>query len=170
MGKRGRNVQGNNDIVLWSPTRTTVFLHIWNLLTPLKIILSTSGNLNIIIYAGLWSYLPGNPYSTSPIVVSILLTLFMFPFYSPGIIVATYVWRGFKNPNLSRYTYLEQVLLLQVVYILIIWIFIPCPISANPLLCIPVPSTGIMALLLASKVVRKLDSPWDESTVVEDSN
>ncbi len=130
---------------------------------PLKIIFSTfSRNLSFIIYAGAWGYLPNNPYTTSPIIVSLLYVAFMFPFYTPGIIIASFVWHGFSNPNLTRARYVEVIVLLQVVYILLIWLLIPCPISTYPHLCIPVPSTGIVALLFVSKVVKKIDSPWTE--------
>lgn len=148
--------------IIWSQNRVTVFLHIWNLLMPLKIILASSGSLSFI-YAGLWMYSRGgNPFSEAPFLLSIFYAGFMFPFYIPGIIIASYVWNGFKNPNLTRQRYLQVITLLQIVYLLLLWVVPPCPFSTTPLLCIPVPSTGFVALVFVSKVVKKLDSPWTE--------
>ena len=152
---------------IWSQKRVTAFLHIWNLLMPLKIILSTSSlNLSFIIYAGVWGYLPNNPFTDSPLIISVFYALFMFPFYIPGIIIASFVWNSFKNPNLTRYRYIETILVLQIVYILVIWILIPCPISTHPPLCIPVPSSGLVALLFVSKVVKDIKVPWPENDTV----
>jgi len=154
---------GGREIVvktIWSPKRITVFLHIWNLLAPLKIIITSSP---IFIYAGVWGYLPSNQFTDSPLVLSLFYAAFMFPFYAPGIIIASYVWGCFKNPNLTRYRYSNNVLMLQVVYILLIWVLIPCPFSTTAPLCLPVPSTGFVALLFTSKVVKKIDSPWTET-------
>ncbi|MGY5859979.1 MAG: hypothetical protein RTU63_11470 [Candidatus Thorarchaeota archaeon] len=149
---------------MWSPKRVVAFLHIWNLLAPLKIILNTySQNPSFIIYAGAWGYIPNNPFTESPIIISLFYAVFMFPFYIPGIVIASFVWNSFNNPNLTRNRYLEIIVVLEVVYILLVWILIPCPVSTHPPLCIPVPSTGLVALLFVSKVVKKLDSPWVES-------
>jgi len=142
-----------------SPKRVTAFLHIWNLLSPLRL---TFTSVQLFVYAGAWTYIPNNPFSDYPLVISPFVMGFMFPFYALGIIIASFVWRCFENPNMTRYRYIEAILVLQIVYILVIWIFIPCPISTRPVLCIPVPSTGLVALLFVSKVVKKLDSPWTE--------
>jgi len=144
---------------IWFPKSVVAFLHIWNLLAPLKITITSSA---IFIYAGVWGYTHTNPFTHSPLLISVVYAAFMLPFYASGIVIASYVWRGFKDPNLTRYRYIEVILILQTIYIAIIWILLPCPFSADTILCIPIPSTGIIALLFASKVIEKLDSPWTE--------
>jgi len=133
---------------------------------PLKIILSTAPVRLGYVYAGLWGYLPNNLFTESPIVISLFYAAFMFPFYIPGIIIASFVWNGFKNPKLTKYRYTNIVMILQVVYILLIWVLIPCPYSTTAPLCIPVPSTGFAALLFTSKVVKEFKSPWSENDTV----
>jgi len=145
--------------IVWSQKQVTALIHIWNILSPLKLIFTAS---SFYFYAGAWVYISPNPFHADPFGISPFVILFMFPFYVPGIIIGSYVWRCFKNPNLTRYKYIETIIVLQIIYILVIWILIPCPISTDPPLCIPVPSTGLVALLFVSKVVKKLDSPWTE--------
>ena len=156
-----RSNRGEIRMSTWSPLRVTVFLQLWNLLMPLKFVFTSS---SFVIYAGLWTYLPNNPFSISPFIVSLSYAGFMFPFYLPGIVIASYVWHCFKNTELTRYDYISRIMIMQVIYVLLIWILIPCPISTHALLCIPVPSTGIVALLFTSRVIRTLDTPWIDTT------
>lgn len=66
----------------WTPGRITAFLTIWTLVIPLKVIVAFGGRLVSVtgIYAGLWAYVPSNPFYSSALVFDVLYTSFMIPF------------------------------------------------------------------------------------------
>ncbi|MFQ5834267.1 MAG: hypothetical protein ACE5H4_16305 [Candidatus Thorarchaeota archaeon] len=148
----------------WTPRRMTAFLTIWTLVVPLKVIIDfTHTSVRVLgIYAAFWAYAPGNPIYSSPLVLDVLYTLFMIPFYFPGIVVAWFVWHGSSDRNMTRRRYVEIVVTMQVIHLLIVWILFPCPISYSPLLCAPTSITGLLALPFVSRIVKDIDSPWAE--------
>ncbi|MGD9396175.1 MAG: hypothetical protein PVJ05_07095 [Candidatus Thorarchaeota archaeon] len=142
---------------IWSSRHITAFLAIWTLTTPLKVMLSLPRLEHSFIYAGLWSYLPGNPFSDSPLIVSAFYSAFMLPFYAPGLAVSWFVWRSSKDENLTRTRYFEINLMLVLIQTLLTLV-IPCPMDY--FLCIPTPTTGIMALFFVSRIVKEREMPW----------
>lgn len=144
---------------IWSPLRITAFLAIWALVTPVKVMLYLPRLHHSLIYAGLWSYLPGNPLSESPLIVSVLYTAFILPFYAPGLAVSWFAWRSAKNENLTRGGYFRVNLLLVVIQALLALI-IPCPTEYY--LCVPTPTTGVVALLFVSRIVKETKVPWSD--------
>lgn len=112
-----------------------------------------------VIYAGLWGYLPGNPYTNSPIVVLPVYALFFLPFYAPGLAMVGLLWNGSRNPRFTRLQYYGLVVTLLVLQMLLTFI-IPCP-NVNDL-CIPTPTTGVVALFLISRVVKEPVVAWSE--------
>jgi hypothetical protein len=146
---------------IWSTNRIIAFLAIWALVIPFKLMLRLNQLRLSIIYAGLWSYLGGaNPYSDSPLIVSGLFTVFMLPFYAPGLASAWLVWYGSKNENLTRQRFIETNVMLILIQALLAMI-IPCVMADT--LCIPTPTTGIVALFFVSKVVKEIEVPWSEN-------
>ena len=149
---------------IWSPNRIIAFLTIWALVIPFKLMLRLNQLRLSIIYAGLWSYLGGaNPYSDSPLIVSGLYTVFMLPFYTPGLASAWLVWYGSKNENLTKQRFIETNVMLILIQALLAMI-IPCVLADT--LCIPTPTTGIVALFFVSKVVKEIKVPWSENDTV----
>jgi len=146
---------------IWSTNRIIAFLTIWALVIPFKLMLRLNLLNFSIIYAGLWSYLGGaNPYSDSPLIVSVLSTVFMLPFYAPGLASAWLVWYGSKNENLTRQRFIETNVMLILIQ-LVLAMIIPC--VSPDYLCIPTPTTGIVALFFVSKVVKEIEVPWSEN-------
>lgn len=144
---------------IWSPLRITAFLTIWALTTPFKVVLFRPRLDYSLIYAGLWSYMPGgNPFSDSPLILSGFVTASLLPFYAPALAVSWFVWQGSKNENLTRMRYFEINLMLVLIQTLLALI-IPC---MGDTLCIPTPTTGIVALLFVSRIVKEIKVPWSE--------
>jgi hypothetical protein len=113
-----------------------------------------------LIYAGLWLYLPnGNPLSDSPFVLSPLTTAIMLPFYAPGLAVSWFAWRSAKNENLTRGGYFQVNLLLVIIQTFLSLIIL-CPTEFY--LCVPTPTTGIVALFFASRIVKEIKVPWSD--------
>ena len=145
---------------IWSPLRVTAFLAIWALVTPVKVMLYLPRLELSLIYAGLWLYLPaGNPLSDSPFVLSPIVIMSMLPFCVPGLAVSWYAWRSAKNENLTRGGYFQVNVLLVVIQTLLALI-IPCPTEFY--LCVPTPTTGIVALLFVSRIVKEIKVPWSD--------
>ncbi|MHA2322154.1 MAG: hypothetical protein ACXACG_10920 [Candidatus Thorarchaeota archaeon] len=145
---------------IWSPESITVFLTVWALVTPIKVYLYPGIPILNYFYAGLWSYLPGNPFSDSPFIVDPLVSLFFLPFYAPGLAIAWFVLHSSKNESSTRGRYFERIILLILVQA-ILALLIPCPVG-EPVWCIPTPTTGLVALLFASRIVKDIDTPWSE--------
>lgn len=146
---------------IWSSTRITVFLAIWALASPVKVILYPTRLDLSVIYAGLWQYFPGgNPFSDSPIILSPLATAIMLPFYAPGLAVSWYAWRSAKDENLTRGRYFEFNLVLTITQALLALV-IPCPTEFY--LCIPTPTTGVVALFFTSRIVKEIEVPWSKN-------
>ena len=158
-------------MTIWSPRRITAFLVSWALVMPFKIMLRLSRLDHSIIYAGLWSYLGGsNPFSSYPLIVSVLYTAFNFPFYLPGLLVASFVWQSSTNENITRPRYFNIIMILIFAQGLLAMV-IPCVGGGVETLCIPTPTTGLIALPFVSKVVKDIEKPWseDESDPFQDS-
>jgi hypothetical protein len=152
---------------IWSPLRVTAFLAIWALVTPVKVMLYPPRLDLSVIYAGLWLYLPGgNPFSESPFVLSPIVIVSMLPFCVPGFAVSWYAWRSAKDENLTRGGYFQVNLLLVVIQALLA-LAIPCPTEFY--LCVPTPTTGIVALLFVSRIVKEIEGPWSESETNNES-
>ncbi len=146
---------------IWSSNRIVAFLTIWALVIPFKLMLRLNLLNFSIVYAGLWSYLGGaNPFSDSPLIVSIYHTVFQLPFYAPGLASAWLVWYGSKDENLTRQRFIEINVMLILIQALLAMI-IPC--VGPDYLCIPTPTTGIVALFFVSKVIKEIKSPWSEN-------
>ncbi len=162
-----KSESGISNKSFWSTGRITVFLTVWALVIPFKIMINLSRLSSSIIYAGLWSYLGGaNPFSESPLIVSFLNTAFQLPFYAPGLASAWLVWHGSKDENLTRMRYIEITVMLILIQVILSMI-IPCVMADT--LCIPTPTTGLVALLFGSKVVKDIEGPWSENdTFVND--
>ncbi|MFW9843595.1 MAG: hypothetical protein ACFFEV_03385 [Candidatus Thorarchaeota archaeon] len=145
----------------WSPNRIVAFLTLWALVVPFKLMLRLNLLHFSIIYAGLWSYLGGtNPFLDSPLIVSILNAAFMLPFYTPGLASAWLVWYNSKNENLTRQRYIEFNVMLTLIQTLLAMI-IPCVMADT--LCIPTPTTGIVAIFFVSKVIKEIKVPWSDN-------
>jgi hypothetical protein len=146
-----------------------LFLTTWNLASPFYTVIPFE-HLNLsLFYAALWAYLPGgNPFSPSPFIFGVLYTVLNLPFYTPGFVVAWLAWKGAIERNLTRGRYVEVVILLQVIHVLIVWFILPCPISSSPHLCLPIPTTGLVALLFRSKVAEEITTPWTEQDTITD--
>jgi hypothetical protein len=145
---------------IWTSRRIAAFLSIWALATPFKVILYLSGLEYSLIYAGLWLYLPGgNPFSDSSLIFSGFISATMLPFYAPGLVVSYFAWRSSKDENLTRTRYFEINLMLVLIQTLLTLV-IPCPMGN--FLCIPTPTTGIIALFFVSRIVKEIEMPWKE--------
>ena len=131
------------------------------------IIIFHTSLLSIVIYAALWGYLPGYPLWNSSFGVDVLLTMTMLPFCIPGFIIAYYAYRTIMNDDVSKGQYLLAMIVVQVIQIAAIWLIMPCPISSDPVLCLPVPITGFVAMPFASKLER-LTKPWKVEPTKED--
>ena len=156
-------------MTIWSPRKITVFLSIWALVVPFKLMLYLPRLDHSIEYTGLWSYLGGsNPFSSSPLIVSVLNTAFNFPFYLPGLLVALFVWQSSLNENTTRPRYFNIIMILIFAQGLLAMV-IPC--VGEGMLCIPTPTTGLLALPFVSKVVKDIERPWsvDESDSLQES-
>ncbi|MGD9380887.1 MAG: hypothetical protein PVI03_00410, partial [Candidatus Thorarchaeota archaeon] len=74
------------------------------------------------------------------------------------------VWRWAQKGNLTKSQYIERVLLLQIVYLIFVWLFFPCPYSSGSVItCVPTPTTGLFALPFVTRVVREISSPWQDN-------
>ena len=145
---------------IWSPLRITAFLAVWALAIPVKVMLYLPRLEFSLIYAGLWLYLPsGNPFSESPFVLSPIVIVSMLPFCVPGLAVSWFAWRSAKDENLTRGRYFQVNLLLVVIQALLALV-IPCPTEFY--LCVPTPTTGIVALLFVSRIVKEIKVPWSD--------
>ncbi len=150
-------------MAIWSHGRIGLFLTIWNLLSPFYIVIPLDRLERSILYAPLWAYMPpSNPFSPTPFVFDIRIPLSFLPLYAPGLVIAWLAWIGAVKRNIDRGRFVQEVLLLQVIYVLIVWLIIPCPISTHSNLCLPIPTTGLVALLFKSKVVEDITTPWIE--------
>ncbi|MFQ5884201.1 MAG: hypothetical protein ACE5IO_03780 [Thermoplasmata archaeon] len=150
---------------VWSPRRIGAFLVAWSVILPLQTQVAFPGrSLSFVVYAALWGYFPGGtpPYIEGPLVIGVFYTAFMIPYYAPGLAVAWFAWRGAMDSSLTRGRFIQTVIAIQLVHILVVWFLLPCPISLTPHLCIPSPTTGIVALAFTSKVVKEIDEPWAE--------
>jgi len=153
---------------IWTPNRIGAFLLIWTLLWPVYVIIIYHTSwLSTFIYAALWGYLPGYPLWNSPFGVDALLTMTMLPFCIPGIMIAYLAYRTIKKDDLSKGQYLLAVTLLQVIQMTVIWLVMPRTISSDPVLCLPTPITGFVAMPFFSKLER-LAAPWDKKSTIED--
>lgn len=147
----------------WSHTRIGLFLVTWNIMTPFYVVIPLNRISSSLFYAALWAYIPpSNPLSPTPLVLNILYTLSFLPFYATGFVIAWLAWKGAVQRNIEKGRFVQEVLILQWIHILIIWLIIPCPISSHPFLCLPTPTTGLMALMFRSKVVEEITTPWIE--------
>lgn len=141
-----------------SPIRITAFLVIWALVIPFKVIVYITRPELTIYYAGLWTFLPGgNPISESPLIVDAFISALSLPFYAPGLAVAWFVWHSSKDENLTRGRYIERIMMIVLIQTVLAMI-IPCPMS--DVLCLPTPTTGIIALLFVSRIVKDINTPW----------
>lgn len=149
---------------VWTPQRIGVFLVIWTLLWPVYIIMifHTSAP-SIYVYATLWGYLPGYPLWNSPFGADALLTLMMLPSSSPGFLIAYFAYRTTRNDDLSKGQYLLAIVMFQIIHMVVIWWIMPCTISSDPVLCLPAPVTGFVAMPFAS-VLDRLAEPWKSGT------
>jgi len=156
---------GEKAKTIWSPLRMAVLITIWSVVTPFRVqITQTSHSLHLLIYAGAWGYGRVSPFTDSPLVIDAIYTYAMLPYYSIGLVIAYYVWRWAQKGNLTKMQYIERVLLLQLVHIIFVWIFFPCPYSSGSVItCIPTPTTGIFALPFVTKAVREISSPWQDN-------
>jgi hypothetical protein len=110
------------------------------------------------MYAGLWSYLPGgNPFSESALIISPYFTLSLLPFYAPGLALAWFVWKWSKDDNMTRSRYFERVMMIVLIQAVLALILL---LVVQARLCIPTPTTGLVALLFVSKIVKDIDTPW----------
>jgi hypothetical protein len=158
-------------VSIWTPNRIGVFLVICNMLIPFRInltfITSVRFSISYVIYAALWGYIPGPlppMYNIEgPLIINGYYFGFMFPFYAPGLVIAWFVWRTSSDSNMTKRNYYERIISLQLFHTLIVWYLFPCPISFSLVLCLPTAITGILALPFASKVVKEVDSLWDDS-------
>ena len=149
----------------WSPRRSVVFLTIWAIATPIKVIfIDFHRGVDVTVIAGLWEYLPTyNPYVMDPL-LHFVWVLFMLPFYAPGLIMAGLVWHGSRDKHMTRQQYYGLVVTLLAIQILLTFI-IPCPISTGSLVwCVPTPTTAFPALFLISRVVKEPMVPWSKAT------
>lgn len=73
-----------------------------------------------------------------------------------------YAWRSAKDENLTRGGYFQVNLLLVIIQTLLALI-IPCPIEFY--LCVPTPTTGIVALFFVSRIVKEIKAPWQEENI-----
>ncbi|MFW9786170.1 MAG: hypothetical protein ACFFE2_12535 [Candidatus Thorarchaeota archaeon] len=145
---------------IWSTQRIVTLLTIWAVVIPFKINVYLPRLDYSIMYAGLWSYLPrGNPFSDSPFIVSLYFTASLLPFYAPGLAVAWYVWKWSRDENMTRGRYFERLLLIVILQTILAMI-IPCPMDVS--LCVPTPTTGLIALLFSHRIVIKIEEPWTE--------
>jgi hypothetical protein len=148
-------------VTFWIPRRSIVFLTVWALVTPFKVIyMSARIGFSLFIYAGLWFYQqPGGARYLSAPILLVMYAVLMFPFYAPGLAMAGLVWHGSRDGHFTRVQYYGLVVMLYVIQILLTFI-IPCP-NINAL-CIPAPTTGIVALFLISRVVKEPAVAWSE--------
>lgn len=128
-------------------------------MTPFKVIyMSARIGFSLFIYAGLWFYQqPGGARYLSAPILLVIYAVLMFPFYAPGLAMAGLVWHGSRDGHFTRVQYYGLVVMLYVIQILLTFI-LPCP-NINAL-CIPTPTTGIVALFLISRVVKEPTVPW----------
>ncbi len=146
----------------WTPIRIVVFLSIWALVIPFVFIIRLDISLRFsLIYAGLWSYLGGpNPFSDQPLIISPLGTAFNLPFYAPGLVSAWWVWYSSKNETITKQRYIEFNALLILIQAIVSTIL---SFAIEGAMCIPTPTTGIVAILFVSKVVKEIKTPWSEN-------
>jgi hypothetical protein len=117
--------------------------------------------LILSIWAGAWGFGRVSPFTDSPLVFDLFYTYAMFPYYSLGLAIAWLVWRWARDGNLTKSQYIERILLLQVVYMIFVWLLFPCPYSSGSIItCIPTPTSGIVALPFVTKVAKEISSPW----------
>jgi hypothetical protein len=143
------------------------------MLIPFRINLTVHHNpfsglsVSYLIYAALWGYIPGPlppMYNIEgPLIINGYYFGFMFPYYAPGLVITWFVWRASSDSNMTKRNYYERIIALQLLHTSILWLFFPCPISFSLVLCIPTAITGILALPFASRVVKEVDSLWDDS-------
>ena len=146
----------------WSPRRIGVFLVIWTFLWPLYIvIIFQTSSTSLYSTAVLWGYLPGNPFSNSPLVIDILWTFTMVPFSIPALLVAYFSYRSIKYQTIDRVVYGLILVMIQILHMALILVVMPCIISTSPTLCLPVPMTGFVALPFAIKL-KRLGAPWKD--------
>ncbi len=149
-------------MTFWKPRQIGLFLVIWTLLWPTYIVMIFHNmSTSILVYAALWGYLLGYPLWDSPFGVDVLLTLMMLPFCVPGFVIAYFAYRTTRNQDLSRGTYLLAMVVLQVIHMAVIWLIMPHTISSDPVLCLPAPVTGFVAMPFARKLDR-LTVPWEK--------
>lgn len=156
---------------IWTPIRMAAFIGIWSLLTPFRIQIVYTyveelhlNSSRMYIWAGAWGSGSVTPWNQSPLVLDLFYTFAMLPYYSLGLAIAWLVWRWARDGNLTKSQYIERILLLQVAYVIFVWLLFPCPYS-SPLssswsTCIPTPTSGIVALPFVTKVVKEVSSPW----------
>jgi hypothetical protein len=143
----------------WTPNRIVVFLSFWALIIPFVFIIRLDISLRFShIYAGLWSYLgSGNPFSDQPLTISPLVAAFSLPFYAPGLASAWLVWYSSKNETITKQRYIEfnaMLILIQAI------LSTTLALNFGAALCIPTPTTGIVAIIFVSKVVKEIRDPW----------
>lgn len=143
----------------WTPNRIVVFLSIWALIIPFVFIIKLDISLRFsYIYAGIWSYLGGsNPFSDQPLIISPLGAAFNLPFYAPGLVSAWLVWYSSKNETITKQRYIEFNALLILIQAILSTIL---SLNIDMALCIPTPTTGIVAIIFVSKVVKEIKDPW----------
>jgi hypothetical protein len=147
-------------VTFWSLRRSVVFLTIWALVTPFKVILiDFHRQFSIIIYAGTWMYVTGRaPDSNSPLLISVGYAFSVLPFYATGLIMAGLMWHGSRDEHFTRQQYYGLVVTLLAIQTLLA-IIIPCPISSGGIVyCFP--TTALPALFLISRVVKQPTVPW----------
>lgn len=145
----------------WTPTRITGFLSVWALVVPFKVYLHPHHLGRSYCYAALWVYLPNNPLYDSPFIVDLFAIAFFFPFYVPALAIAWFVWHSSKSEDLTRGRYIERIIMLVIVQTVLAFI-IPCP--SDEILCLPMPTTGFVALFFVSRIVTEIESPWRDDS------
>ena len=149
---------------IWSPIRIALLIAAWTLVTPFRVVITQATfSTHLDIYAGIWGFGRVSPFTDSPLVIDSAYTFFVFPYCVPGLAIAWLVWRWARDGNLTKSQYLERVLLLQVVYMILVWLLFPCPYSSGSVItCIPTPTAGIVALPFVFRVVEDISSPWQD--------
>ncbi len=158
-------------MTFWSPRRSVVFLTIWALITPIKVILiDFHRRFSIIIYAGIWMYVTGRaPDSNSPLLISVGYAFSVLPFYATGLIMAGLMWHGSRDEHFTRQQYYGLVVTLLAIQTLLALV-IPCPISSGGLVyCFPTPTTALPTLFLISRVVKEPTVPWSGAVSMDQS-
>ncbi len=148
-------------MTFWHTEKVGYALLVVCLVTPFNVMIQivSAEDVMVVMWAPLWQYVWSSMHDASFAVSP--FGLFFIIWFWPSVYAAKIAYDAAKTQKLSRYQYAKRVVLLLAIQLLIA-AFLPMSSGTPTPTNLPLPITGVVALLLTKFTVPELTSPWDE--------